>query len=83
VMATVATLSFRSCRFSASHEVSDMFVDLPGSWPPEDPQPDPRQRRLSVREQKVLIWLLGVNVLLLLIVPIGGATLVQFLVGIH
>lgn len=59
-----------------------MFVDLPGSWPPEDPQPEPPPRRLSVGEQKVLIWLLGVNVLLLLIAPVGGATLVQLLVGI-
>lgn len=59
-----------------------MFVDLPGHWPPEDPRPEPPERRLSVREQKVLIWLLGVNVLLFLIAPIGGATLVQFLVAI-
>ena len=56
-----------------------MFVDLPGSWPPQDPPPDPPRRRLSVREQKVLMWLLGVNVLLLLIAPVGGATLIQLL----
>lgn len=59
-----------------------MFVDLPGSWPPEDPRPDPPPRRLSMREQKVLVWLIGVNALLLLIAPVGGASLVQLLIDL-
>jgi hypothetical protein len=56
-----------------------MFVDLPGCWPPKDLPPEPPKRRLSVREEKVLLWLLGLNAFGLLIAPIGGVSLIQFL----
>lgn len=52
-----------------------MFVDAP--WPSKDDRPEPPRRRLSDREQKVLVWLIGINLLLLLVAPIGGASLLQ------
>lgn len=57
-----------------------MFVDMP--WPPEDHRPDPPRRRLSEKEQKVLVWLVGINLVLALVAPIGGATLLQVLIGL-
>lgn len=55
-----------------------MFVDMP--WPPEDPRPDPPRRRLSGREERILVWLIGINLVLALVAPIGGATLLQVLI---
>ncbi|CCE02538.1 hypothetical protein [Bradyrhizobium sp. STM 3809] len=55
-----------------------MFVDLPAHWP-DDPKPERPRRRLSARGEKVLIALLGFNMVLLLVAPIGGATLIHWL----
>jgi len=54
-----------------------MFVDMP--WPTKDDRPERPRRRLSDREQKVLLCLIGINLLLLLVAPVGGATLLQLL----
>jgi len=60
-----------------------MFVDLQGGWPPQEPKkPPPPQPRLSTRAQKTLLWLIGLNVVLLLIAPIGGATLVAAILAL-
>ncbi len=47
-----------------------------GEPPPREPRP-----RLTKRQERVVLWLLGVNVLLLLIAPIGGTTIVQAIVA--
>jgi hypothetical protein len=54
-----------------------MYVDCPGAWPPPEPKPSPSPPpRLTPRGERVLLWLLGANLLLLLVAPIGGATLI-------
>ncbi|MGJ4931886.1 hypothetical protein ACQR1I_32665 [Bradyrhizobium sp. HKCCYLS2038] len=58
-----------------------MFVDHPAYWP-DDPKPEPPKRRLSPRGERVLLALLGFNMVLLLIAPIGGATLIDWLVAV-
>ena len=49
-----------------------MFVE--GGWKPS-PEPPPRAPRLTPRQQRVMFWLVALNALLLLIAPIGGATI--------
>ncbi|MBX9932695.1 MAG: hypothetical protein K2Y56_14320 [Methylobacterium sp.] len=47
-----------------------------GGWtPPCEPQP--RRPRLTERQERVLVWLIALNALLLFIAPIGGATVIQ------
>ncbi|MGJ4897883.1 MULTISPECIES: hypothetical protein [unclassified Bradyrhizobium] len=58
-----------------------MFVDLPGHWP-HDPKPEPPKRRLSPRREKLLLVLIGFNMMLLMVAPIGGATLIHWLVAV-
>lgn len=59
-----------------------MFVDFRDSPPPPPPwrpkRPDPRPQ-LTRRQQNWLAGIIGVNVLLLLVAPIGGATVLQAL----
>lgn len=51
-----------------------MFVD--SGWKrPEEPRP--RRPPLTARQERVLVWILAANAVLLLVAPIGGATLVQ------
>ncbi|WP_167858483.1 hypothetical protein [Methylobacterium nonmethylotrophicum] len=51
-----------------------MFVE--GGW--RSPwEPPPRQPRLTQRQERMLVWIIVVNVLLWFMAPIGGATLIQ------
>jgi len=62
-----------------------MFVDFrdvppPLPWqPPKRPAPRPQ---LTPRQQNVLAAIIGINVLLLLVAPIGGATVLQGLAAL-
>lgn len=58
-----------------------MFVDFNDQPPPPPWQPRPakKHQRLTPRQQRTLGTILGVNVLLLLVAPIGGATLLELL----
>ena len=47
-----------------------------GGWEPPW-EPPPREPRLTKRQEKVLVWLIAVNVALLVIAPIGGATVIH------
>ncbi|CAL80234.1 hypothetical protein BRADO6630 [Bradyrhizobium sp. ORS 278] len=58
-----------------------MFVDLPAYWP-EDPKPERPKRRLSARGEKVLVGLVGLNMVLLLIAPICGASLIDWVLAV-
>lgn len=54
-----------------------MFVDsenrrLPEPWRPQPPKP-----RLTARQQKVMVWIIGFNVVMLLFGPLAGTTLLQ------
>lgn len=51
-----------------------MFLDE--AWRPQG-EPPPREPRPNERQERVFLWIIGVNVLLLLIAPIGGATLIH------
>ena len=46
----------------------------PGEPPPREP---PREPRLTERQERVILWLIGVNALLLLLAPVGGATFIH------
>jgi hypothetical protein len=58
-----------------------MFVDFRDQPPPRPWQPRSAKKgpQLTSRQQCTLGTILGVNVLLLLIAPIGGATLIELL----
>ena len=47
-----------------------------GGWEPPW-EPPPREPRLTPRQERVLIWLISVNALLLLLAPISGATIIH------
>lgn len=53
-----------------------MFVDFRDQPPPPPWQPPPRRPRLTARQEKTLAAIIGVNVALLLVAPIGGATII-------
>ncbi len=61
-----------------------MYLDLQGYYrrQPEEPPRKPQYRQLSRREQKVLVWVLGLNLILALIAPIGGATVISGLLSL-
>lgn len=55
-----------------------MFVDLPHYWsPPEGPQPEKMKPRLTKRQEKALGLIIGFNVLMLLLGPIAGTSVLQ------
>jgi hypothetical protein len=56
-----------------------MFVE--GGWKPPQ-EPPPREPRLTRRQERVLVWLIAVNALLLLIAPIGGATIIHGILAV-
>lgn len=55
-----------------------MFVE--GGWKPT-PEPLPLRPTLTPRQERVVLWMLAVNALLLLIAPIGGATIVHAIIA--
>ena len=53
-----------------------MYLDTNGHGPGGKPEPERNTRpQLSLNEQKALFWIAGLNFVLLLVAPIGGATL--------
>lgn len=59
-----------------------MFVEGGGGWKPPPWRPPPRKPRMTKKQERVILWLVGVNVLFLLIAPIGGGTIVQTLIAL-
>ncbi|PZU08997.1 MAG: hypothetical protein DI606_14290 [Sphingobium sp.] len=53
-----------------------MFMDFRDQPPPPpwDPRPARRRPPLTPRQQKTLGAIVGINIVLLLVAPIGGAT---------
>ena len=47
-----------------------------GGWEPPQ-EPPPREPRPTKRQEMVFVWLIAVNALLLLVAPIGGATIIH------
>jgi len=58
-----------------------MFLDQHNQWlpPPEEPAPEPG--RLSQAQERTLMRLIGFNLFLLFVAPIGGATLLHPLIA--
>lgn len=57
-----------------------MFVDFSDPVPPPrwEPEPSrPPRPKLTRREERVLTWLVGLNLAMLLVAPIAGASLVH------
>lgn len=53
-----------------------MFLDTRNPWPPQEPWSPPSRRgpRLSRQHERVVISLVGINLLLLFVAPIAGIT---------
>jgi hypothetical protein len=58
-----------------------MFLDPHNQWLPPPEEPGPESRRLSPDQERTLMRLIGFNLLLLFVAPIGGATLLQPLIA--
>jgi hypothetical protein len=55
-----------------------MFRDLNGYYQrPEPPKRQPPKPRLTPRQEKVMICIILANVVLALVAPIGGATVIE------
>jgi len=54
-----------------------MFLDLNNYTPPPEPPAHQDPQRLTPRQKKALAWIAGLNIILLLIAPIGGATITR------
>ncbi|WP_167591848.1 hypothetical protein [Jiella endophytica] len=50
-----------------------MFLDEKNEWSP----PEPGRRRLSERDETIILWSVGAFVVSLVIAPIGGASVIQ------
>ena len=59
-----------------------MFVEGGGGWKPPPWQPPPRKPHITKKQERLILWLVGVNVLFLLIAPIGGVTIVETVVSL-
>lgn len=57
-----------------------MFVEG-GGWRPSW-EPPPRRPRLTRRQESVILWFIVLNALMLLIAPIGGATVIQAVIAL-
>lgn len=53
-----------------------------GPWMDRDPAPPPRPAPLGKRDVTRLLWMTGINLVLLLIAPIGGATIIGALLAL-
>ncbi|WP_187371480.1 hypothetical protein [Methylobacterium oryzihabitans] len=47
-----------------------------GGWKPSWEPPE-RRPRLTRRQELVFLWIIAINVVLLLMAPVGGATLIH------
>lgn len=55
-----------------------MYVDE--AWRPQG-EPPPPEPRHNERQERVFLWLIAVNALLLLLAPVGGATIVHAVIA--
>ena len=54
-----------------------MFVDHQNRYRSDPWQPKRQKPRLNLRQQRIMAWIVGFNVLMLLFGPLAGATLFQ------
>lgn len=52
-----------------------MFVEFQDGWPPPEPwEPKPAGPRMSKRAERLTTWIIGFNLVMLLVGPLAGAT---------
>jgi hypothetical protein len=54
-----------------------MFVDFRDQMPPPRWDPEPTPRRLTPRQRRTMELVVGFNIVMLLVAPLGGATILQ------
>ena len=55
-----------------------MFVDFSNQGPAPGPwDPNPSRIRLTKRQERMVAWIIGLNLVMLLVAPLGGSTLVE------
>ena len=60
-----------------------MFVPFDEGWPPPPRwEPRPERPRLSKRDEGRLLWLIGVNLLLLFVAPLAGVSVLQVIAAL-
>ena len=59
-----------------------MYFDRGGGRAPPPQWQPPRGSRVTKKQERAILWLVGLNALLLLIAPIGGATIVQAILAL-
>jgi len=60
-----------------------MFLDTRNPWPAPEPwRPERPRPRLTKRGEGVLGWVIGFNLLMLVIGPLAGSSVVEALVAI-
>jgi hypothetical protein len=61
-----------------------VFLDLDNYWPPQEPiRPGPERRpTLSKRRERVLLGVVGVNLLFVLAAPIAGVTFIDVVLAL-
>jgi hypothetical protein len=58
-----------------------MYLDTNGHGPGDRPEREQNPKpQLTLNQQKTLFWIAGLNIVLLLVAPIGGATLFDIFV---
>ncbi len=60
-----------------------MFLDTRDPWPPAEPwRPERPAPRLTKRGERVVGWLIGFNLLMLLIGPLAGSSVIDAVLAI-
>lgn len=60
-----------------------MYLDTNGHGPGDRPEQERNPRpQLTLNQQKTLFWIAGLNIILLLVAPIGGATLFDVVIDL-
>lgn len=60
-----------------------MFVDFnddrhpPGPW-----EPEPARGDLTQRQGRIIGWIIGLNLVMLLVAPLGGSSLIEALIAL-
>ncbi|UDL94047.1 MULTISPECIES: hypothetical protein [Lichenihabitans] len=60
-----------------------MFVDFQNQFPHPGPwEPKPRKVRITKRQEKIVIWLIFFNLLMLLLAPVAGFTIFDAVIAL-
>ena len=57
-----------------------MYLERGGGGFHPPPWQPPRRPRITKRQERTIMWIIGVNALLLVVAPIGGVTIIEVLI---